>query len=347
MELFENAENQQLLWGATVVERLARTKLTGEAGKAAAAFKQVNAALATATKSAMKLRNERDAMLTKLGTADEALDLLVLKLADLLPAAGLGTRKQPFGSFSKLSPSSLIELAYAKQLDEVNKLLVKLNKAKLTPELKKLHAQLKKQVGLVAVALKALRKPTELFQKAQLQRDALLEPWQKSLTRLRVLAQAALIDSEGEYEALFAKPLELELKRKGQKAEAPAMKARAKLKPRVEKVLEPAPTPPAPSAYPATEALPLSARDEALDVTDVPEREEVALSDDLLVGDEQLIEASVESVTLAMDDEPLAAKVEPTPAEEAMAAHEGLTVEGEVVPADEATEKPGQFDVLA
>jgi len=58
----------------------------------------------------------------------------------------------------------------------------------------------------VKTKLTAYDAPQKAWQKAIVERDALLVPWQKSLTRLRVLAKASFIDDEGAYEALFAAP---------------------------------------------------------------------------------------------------------------------------------------------
>ncbi len=194
------------VFGTAILERFdALPKKGGPLVKAPLAeFGKRHKELLAAAKAANLARGTRDEALAAVAAADDALDRAVNDLADALVAAGLGARKNPFAKFSKHSPSELCALAYRRELDEVRALLAKIGKQKDAP--KKAIAATAKAADAVEKALGALTKPQNATAKALAERDALLLHWQKSLSRLKKIAAAALIDDASTYRALFALP---------------------------------------------------------------------------------------------------------------------------------------------
>lgn len=200
------SSTQQGAFGSAILDRFAdlptKTGWKSLAGGALSAFQKTHAAFLAAEADAKAARDARDTALADVGHADELLDAAIMKLADALIGAGLGTRTKPFASFSRYSPSALCELAYKRELDEARALVAKIGKQKSAP--KKELAAVSKAADAVEKALTGLTKPQAKADKALAARDALLPDWQKSLSRLRVTAKAAFVDDPATYGALFA-----------------------------------------------------------------------------------------------------------------------------------------------
>jgi hypothetical protein len=194
----------QRIHGAVILERFENTSFPASLKAPHRAFKQAHAGFEAATRKAEAARDERDAALEAVSKADEALDATVSALADALVGAGLGTRAKPFGSFSKLSPSAIVELAYAKEVAEVEALIAKLSKKKPPASVKKIAATASKEVAGVKAALKKITAPQANYHRSIAARDALLLAWTKALGSLKRHARAAWEDDEAAYDAAFA-----------------------------------------------------------------------------------------------------------------------------------------------
>lgn len=192
--------------GDAIVSRLGDVKLDARAKGAAREFQSVHGKYGAAHEAASGKELTRRETLGAVGAADEALDLAVGRLADKLIGAGMTKRGAPLGDFSSYSATSLCTLGYAKEVSECAKLARNVRRAKPSKDALAACAAVERAAAAVKTKLAAYDAPQKAWQKAIVARDALLVPWQKSLTRLRVLAKASLIDDEGAYEALFAAP---------------------------------------------------------------------------------------------------------------------------------------------
>jgi hypothetical protein len=192
--------------GDVLLSRLASTTLPAALKKPAADFKTAHLALAAARDAARTARTVRDEALAAVGVADDALDAAVNVLADKMAGAQMGTRKSPFASVSKYSPSDVTGLAYADEVKEVLALTAKVKKAKPPADVAKAAAACEKQANAVASALAKMSKPQLAYAKSLAARDALLPTWAKSLSRLKKNAAAAWFDDQASYDAVFAAP---------------------------------------------------------------------------------------------------------------------------------------------
>jgi hypothetical protein len=165
-----------------------------------------HSAYAKAHDAAQEQELARRAALAAVGAADEVLDAAIGRLADKLIGAGLTQRRKPLGEFSPHAVSELTGLAYAKEITAAEKLARGVRKAKPPKDVLDACTAVERAAAAVADALDAYDRPQRAWEKAIAARDALLVPWQKSLTRFRVLAKASLLDDEGAYQALVAEP---------------------------------------------------------------------------------------------------------------------------------------------
>ncbi len=211
--------------GDAIAARLGGVKLDARAKAAAREFLAVHGKYAAAYDVAAVKEFARRAALAAVGAADEALDVAVGRLADKLIGAGMTKRTKPFGAFSSHSVTSLCMLAYAKEVAECGKLTRAIRKAKPPADALAACAAVERAAAAVTTKLAAYDGPQKAWQKAITARDAHLVPWQKSLTRLRVLAKASLLDDEGAYDALLAAPDAITMPKQTRKPKRPATPA--------------------------------------------------------------------------------------------------------------------------
>ena len=114
--------------------------------------------------------------LAAVGTADDALDAAVNVLADKMAGAQMGSRKNPFASFSKHAPSDVTSLAYADEVKEVLALTAKVKKGKPAADVAKAVSACEKLASEVTSALSKLSKPQLAYSKSLAARDALICP---------------------------------------------------------------------------------------------------------------------------------------------------------------------------
>jgi hypothetical protein len=216
--------------GDVVLVRLAAVPVPPGLKAFVAAFKKQHAALTAASRAADVARTSRDAALSAVGAADDALDAAVGVLADKIVGAGIGSRQKPFKAFSAYSPSVLIGLAYAVEAKEVLALSAKVKKAaKGNADVTKAAATCEKLSAGVTSALGKLSTPQLSYSKALAARDALLPGWTKSLDQLKKNAAAVWFDDPATYKAVFAPPEKVQapVHARARKAAAPAPAAAA------------------------------------------------------------------------------------------------------------------------
>ncbi len=217
--------------GDAIVERLSGVKLDARAKGAAREFTAKHKRYAVAYDAASAKEEARAAALEAVGAADEVLDAGIDTLADRLIGSGLVKRARPFDGLSDRSPSELCSLGYAAEIAAAGKLTKAVRKKKPAKDVLAACNGIDAATAKTAGALKVYDAKHKEWIKAAAERDACLLDWQKSLTRLRILAKASLIDDPGAYAALFAPPEGITVaKRKRRKkpaASGPAVTAAA------------------------------------------------------------------------------------------------------------------------
>jgi len=229
-----HADHQTL--GNVILDRLAGVAVPAALKPFVSGFKATHASLVAASAAAELARGNRDAALSAVGAADDALDAAVGVLADKIVGAQLGSRKNAFKPFSKHSPSQVTGLAYAAEAKEVLAIVSKVKKAKPTADVTKAAATCAKLSAGVTTALSKLSAPQLAYNKALAARDALLPGWTKALDQLKKNAAAVWFEDPATYKAVFAPP---------EKVQAPVHARPKKVK-----------AAPATSATPATSAEP-------------------------------------------------------------------------------------------
>ena len=208
--------------GDAITARLAKAKLDPRARSAAKTFAAQHTAYGVLLDAAVARGAARAAALAAIGETDERLDAQIARLADVLPAAGLSKRGQPFAGFSKHAPTALCDLGYTRQLDETAKLVKAVRKAKPGADVLAVCSAIDREAAALKKLLPAYDAAQKAWLKAVAARDALLPDWQKALTRLRVLARASLVDQPGGYEAIFARPESIAVAKRPRKKPAAA-----------------------------------------------------------------------------------------------------------------------------
>jgi hypothetical protein len=127
-----------------------------------------------------------------------------------MAGAQMGTRKNPFASYSKYAPSDLTALAYADEVKEVLAMCAKITKAKPSPDVAKSVAKCVALANAVTKALAALTKPQLAYTKSITTRDALLLTWSKSLSKLKRTAAVVWFDDDATYKSVFAAPAKVQ-----------------------------------------------------------------------------------------------------------------------------------------
>ncbi len=200
-----NVKNQRA-YGAAVLERLGAEALPAALKGPAKDFKAAHASVEAASKATEEARARRDAALEAVGNADAALDASVELLADALVGAGLGSRRQPFASFSKQSVSELVNLAYANEAKAVRALCAAIRRQKPRDVVLRAVTACEKNLQAVERAIDAVAKPQAAYAKELASRDLLLPSWTRVLARLKRHAAVAWEEEPATIRATFAPP---------------------------------------------------------------------------------------------------------------------------------------------
>jgi hypothetical protein len=213
--------------GALILERIASAKPPAALGVHTKAFKKAHDAFESAAKKADATKATRDAALTAIADADSLLDDEVLALANDMVTAELGTRTKPFGRFTTLSPSKIVEQAYRVEIATVRDLAKKISASKPAPNVAKRITSMLAAAKRVESALDATAAPELGAQRAMASRDSLLVDWTRALGVLKKNAAAVWASDPATYRAIFAahearpKPTKMRAK-KAAPAAAPA-----------------------------------------------------------------------------------------------------------------------------
>jgi hypothetical protein len=171
------------------------------------AFKKQHATFSAANNAVAKGEAAFDKALALVGKLDAKRDGTVLRIADEMPAAGLGKRGNPFDGFSKYAPVALTKLPYATETLEVTNLVEAILAAAPPSDIVKLCTRLTGENQAADTALKALTKPADALNQARAARDALIPDWEKTLRHLKDTAKVALRDTAGRFDTVFAPPV--------------------------------------------------------------------------------------------------------------------------------------------
>jgi hypothetical protein len=214
------------LHGKVVLDRFATQGVPAALKTYVAAFKNQHAALEAAAEKAEKARAVRDAVLAKMGEADDVLDRSVDALADALVGAGLGARRDPFTAYSKYTPARLKDLAYLTEVKEVRALCENVTKAKPPANVARAVATVRKNADALDAAVAALSGPQSAYEQAIAARDRLLPEWTRALARLQRNAAAHWFETPETYRAVFAVPalVQKPVKRRKKAADSNAAK---------------------------------------------------------------------------------------------------------------------------
>jgi chromosome segregation ATPase len=222
------SEHQAL--GDAIVERTSSLDATTKKALKTplVAFLDAHKELTKAQSEADDARETRDDALKAVAEADESLDGKLEALADAVVGAGLGKRKNPFEEFSKLSPSELTSIGYAREVEEARSIAKKIRKAKDAPKsLESFVKAVDKAADAVEKALSALTKPQARYAKSLAARDELLLDWQQKLSRLKKIATGALVDDPATFATLFDAPAAVATAKKQKPRKKPAAKPAA------------------------------------------------------------------------------------------------------------------------
>ena len=171
-----------------------------------AAFTAVHSKYSGLCAVADKDREARDLALEAVGKADKAVDAAVLKLANRMVGAELGTRKNAFADVSPYAPGALTGLAYDKLGPAVKDLAGKVNALKPPADVAAAVKTMLTAVAAFEAAQAAHSKAQTTFLVAMGARDTLLAAeWTKDFNRLKRHAQAAWLDLPGTWTAVFGR----------------------------------------------------------------------------------------------------------------------------------------------
>ena len=204
-----NGFSNHLAMGNAILARLGK-KFPPAMKDAVKGFQEAHARFETEAAEADAVRADRDGALQAIARADNTLDKSVLELANVIVAAGLGARKNPFADFSRHPPAQMVDLAYLVEVREVEALLTNVNrvKAKAGPaaskELARIIGSCARDVRAVKAAVGAFARPQTIFHEAVAARDAHLLDWTRALSRLKKHAAVAWAADPAAYRALFA-----------------------------------------------------------------------------------------------------------------------------------------------
>ncbi len=194
-----------LAYGDAVVGR-SKTGLPTPLKPPAKAFAAAHASYTKAARAVEAARMERDHALALVTEADTVLDKNVLRLADAMVAAGLGTRMKPLAKFSSLPPSRLTDQPYKIEAELVKKMVTAISRAKPDARVKAACATCASNATAVERALAAVTAPQAAYSRALAARDALLPEWNKRLATLQKYSAVVWDENPGALSALFARP---------------------------------------------------------------------------------------------------------------------------------------------
>jgi hypothetical protein len=197
---------KEIAQASVVLERLDGLRLSRKMKAAVENFERIHRAYIDGAARITVLRAKIEDLLAEVHSSDAALDGSVLRLADVLVASGLGSRGNPFASFTNHSPAVLTRLGYAREVHEVRALAAKLLRTHPPRAVASAIRNCSSRADDVEKALACLSQP-----RARLAHYvALLQPhvtaWRAGFQRLKTEAAAWWIDDRHLFRAVFAPP---------------------------------------------------------------------------------------------------------------------------------------------
>ncbi len=193
----------QRILGAAVLERFAGVTVTGDLATSLESFRLVHGALEGAAEAVDEARRARDAALAEIGAADTLLDRGLDGLATKLVGAGLGSRKNPFSSYSSHAPSELVILAYKTEVAAVREMAARIAAKGPNEEVTRAIGECLQHAAKVEQAVTGLSGPQSTYDIKRAARDAAAMDWSKAYSKLRLRAELAFEDDRATFDALF------------------------------------------------------------------------------------------------------------------------------------------------
>ncbi len=203
-------KTSQIIEGDTILERLAEGKLPTDLRAPTAAFKSAHHALVAAHGVVSAAEAERDDALALVTQTDTKLDRLLVRLVSLIPAHGLGDRRNPLAAYSEHTASDLIGLAYAKEAAEAVRIASAIKKTKPHKDVVAACDDVTAGSKALLAAIRGVNVPQRAYASALGKRDALLPDWSVQRTRLERKAIGAWADEPEMVRAFFAPPSAME-----------------------------------------------------------------------------------------------------------------------------------------
>ena len=197
---------KQLVSGEVILERLAGLRGSKRLRKAREAFAQIHQRYLDTAEEASRCNANIIAAREEVHAADEALDDAVRDLADCLAGARMGSRKNPFASFSPYGPSRITELAYATELRAVRSLLKRISRANPPSQVELAVARCRKEADHVDRSLRAMSVPRSKSEKMTSDLNSIAKRWREAFQRLKIEIAACWVDDPATRAAILAPP---------------------------------------------------------------------------------------------------------------------------------------------
>jgi hypothetical protein len=163
-----------------------------------------------------------DKKMQQVAEQDCVLDQAVEDTAKAFIGAGFTKRSRPFAAFTSYSPSRLCGLKMAREVQEVQSLITKVEQANPPEALSQTIAKLLQQATLMDTKLQGLTQPQNDLRKAEEDRAEAALELKRAMRKLRLGAELAWPNDPEKLERLFASPEEVQdsvrRKRKGGEA---------------------------------------------------------------------------------------------------------------------------------
>jgi hypothetical protein len=196
----------RVVTGRTIVERFHGLTVPAELQPFVTGFEEQHTKYSDAYDESLKAETRRDQALVAVGKADSELDASLEDLAIGLVSARLGERRKPFARFSALTMSQIVVLAYAKEVEEVERIAAKIKEANPPEPVVTTVAQCLQHAANVKTALSALSVPDAEYTRKLAARDALVADWERAYAKLERRAQVVWEDEPGTLMSVFARP---------------------------------------------------------------------------------------------------------------------------------------------
>jgi len=220
---------KQFVRGMVVLDRMDGARLSQRVRRAAEAFRRAHEDYLRGLEEIHDAQADLDRAGRGVYEADAALDEAILVLADKIVGAQLGSRRKPFASFSRHSPTKITKLAYATELNAVRSLCAKVSRVAPPGEVRVAIRVCLDQADTVEAALRKLSLPRTRFRQRLSALDERIKAWRDGYRRLKTEAAAYWIDDVTTLRAIFARPEPIQhpVRRKRNRQAVPSQRLQA------------------------------------------------------------------------------------------------------------------------